>query len=144
MNIVFILSFYIRSLKYTIFKSVYELLKNKSYMHKNLVKLIKGGEVYSPSYLGKKDILIGGDKILQISEHININLEDVEVIDAEGMIVVPGLIDAHVHIAVPYSPDSRLLAMTIVLRLLEFFALYIQRQKELQDMDSSIINRIQS
>lgn len=68
-------------------------------MHKNLVKLIKGGEVYSPSYLGKKDILIGGDKILQISEHININLEDVEVIDAEGMIVVPGLIDAHVHIA---------------------------------------------
>ena len=48
------------------------------------------------------------------------------------------------RISVPYCPDSRLLAMTMVLRLLEFFALYIQRQKELQDMDSSIINRIQS
>lgn len=97
MNIVFILSFYIRSLKYTIFKSVYELLKN-NHMHKNLVKLIKGEKFILPLIL-EKDILIGGDKILQISEQININLEDVEVIDAEGMIVVPGLIDAHVHIA---------------------------------------------
>ena len=48
------------------------------------------------------------------------------------------------RISVPYCPDSRLLAMTIVLRLLEFFALYTQRQKELQDTDSSAINRIQS
>ena len=46
-------------------------------------------------------------------------------------------------ISVPYYPDSRLLAMTIVLRLLEFFALYIQRQKELQDSDSSITNKTQ-
>ena len=48
------------------------------------------------------------------------------------------------RISVPYCPDSRLLAMTIVLRLLEFFALYTQRQKELQNMDSLTINRIQS
>ena len=34
------------------------------------------------------------------------------------------------RISVPYSPDSRLLAMTIVLRLLEFFVLFIQRQRE--------------
>ena len=38
------------------------------------------------------------------------------------------------RISVPYCPDSRLLTMTIVLRLLEFFALCTQRQKELQDM----------
>ena len=48
------------------------------------------------------------------------------------------------RISVPYCPDSRLLAMTIVLRLLEFFALYTQRQKELQNMDSLTINRTQS
>ena len=41
-------------------------------------------------------------------------------------------------------PRFSLLAMTIVLRLLELFALYTQRQKELQNMDSSTINRIQS
>ena len=45
------------------------------------------------------------------------------------------------RISVPYCPDSRLLAMTIVLRLLEFFALYTQRQRELQGSDLSIINK---
>ena len=48
------------------------------------------------------------------------------------------------RISVPYCPDSRLLAMTIVLRLLDFFELYIQRQKELQNMDSLTIDRTQS
>ena len=47
------------------------------------------------------------------------------------------------RISVPYCPDSRLLAVTIVLRLLEFFALYTQRQKELQNMDSLTINKTQ-
>ena len=47
------------------------------------------------------------------------------------------------RISVPYYPDSRLLAMTIVLRLLEFFVLCTERRKELQNSDSSTINRIQ-
>ena len=47
------------------------------------------------------------------------------------------------RISVPYYPDSRLLAMTIVLRLLEFFALYTQRQRELQNSDLSTIGRTQ-
>ena len=37
------------------------------------------------------------------------------------------------RISVPYSPDSRLLAMTMVLRLLEFFVLFTERQQELRD-----------
>ena len=48
------------------------------------------------------------------------------------------------RISVPYSPDSRLLAMTIVLRLLEFFVLFTERQQELRNSDLSITNRIQS
>ncbi len=48
------------------------------------------------------------------------------------------------RISVPYCPDSRLLAMTIVLRLLEFFVLCTERRKELQNMDSLTINRTQS
>jgi beta-aspartyl-dipeptidase (metallo-type) len=50
--------------------------------------------------LGKKDILTGGSKILSVSEKLDlISLPDLEVMDAKGLILVPGLIDNHVHIA---------------------------------------------
>jgi hypothetical protein len=48
------------------------------------------------------------------------------------------------RISVPYCPDSRLLAMTIVLRLLEFFSLYTELRKGLQDSDLSITTKIRS
>lgn len=63
--------------------------------------LIKSGTVYEPSCIGRKNILIGNDKILYISSQINIpdrNFPEVDVIDADGLYVVPGLIDLHVHI----------------------------------------------
>ena len=41
-------------------------------------------------------------------------------------------------------PAYRLLAMMIVLRLLEFFSLFIERQKESRNSASSIMNRTQS
>ena len=57
---------------------------------------IQNGEVYAPQYLGRKDILIAGGKIIRIADHI----EDpvAETIDATGKIVVPGFIDRHIHI----------------------------------------------
>ena len=62
--------------------------------------LIRNAVVYAPNPLGKKDILIGGKRILAISEKIDIpkGLE-IEIFDAEGLLIVPGLIDNHVHIA---------------------------------------------
>jgi len=62
--------------------------------------LIKGAEIYSPDYLGKKDVLIGGTSILAIEDEISLpkNLA-IEEINAEGLKMIPGLIDAHVHIA---------------------------------------------
>ena len=62
--------------------------------------LIKNLNVYSPDRLGKKDILTGCGKILALEDHISLpsGLE-AEVFDAEGLTVVPGLIDNHVHIA---------------------------------------------
>ncbi|MFC0189223.1 beta-aspartyl-peptidase [Fictibacillus aquaticus] len=65
-----------------------------------MLTLIKNGEVYAPEYLGVKDVLLIGDKIGSIREHIPVpvGFADIEVIDAAGMIVVPGFIDAHVHI----------------------------------------------
>lgn len=65
-----------------------------------MLKLIKNGEIYSPKYLGKKDILITGEKIGYMADSINIpsDFVEVEVIDAENFLVVPGFIDGHVHI----------------------------------------------
>jgi len=66
---------------------------------KNML-LIKDATVYSPDFCGNKDILTGGDKILEISNKINVPTGfDVEVFEAEGLILIPGLIDNHVHIA---------------------------------------------
>ncbi|MDY0781427.1 beta-aspartyl-peptidase [Tenacibaculum sp. IB213877] len=64
-----------------------------------MLKLIKNAELYTPSYLGKKDILIAGEKIIAISNNLQSSFPEVsDVWDAEGKIVTPGLIDQHVHI----------------------------------------------
>ena len=57
--------------------------------------LIKNVEVYSPKYMGKKDILIS-DKIEMIQDHIDTDL--FEIIDGSSLKAVPGFIDGHVHI----------------------------------------------
>jgi beta-aspartyl-dipeptidase (metallo-type) len=62
--------------------------------------VIRNATLYDPEFSGKKDILIGGNTILEISEKIQLPFGfDAEDFDADGLIVVPGLIDNHVHIA---------------------------------------------
>ncbi|MFT4414116.1 beta-aspartyl-peptidase [Fredinandcohnia humi] len=65
-----------------------------------MLTILKNGEVYAPEYLGKKDILIVQNKIGYIKDKIELppDFVDIEVIDATGMILVPGFIDSHVHI----------------------------------------------
>lgn len=61
--------------------------------------LIKNAKIYAPEYLGISDVLIGGGKILKIDKDLpTINEYDVEVIDGNGKLLFPGLIDGHVHI----------------------------------------------
>ncbi len=63
-----------------------------------MLKLIRNGLVYSPNKLGKKDILIAGEKIVKVDEHISLSGIEVTEFDFEGKIVTPGFIDQHVHI----------------------------------------------
>ncbi len=62
--------------------------------------LLKNCDVYAPEKQGKKDILIAGKKIVAIAEKIPEPAGiDIKVLDLNGLKVIPGLIDAHVHIA---------------------------------------------
>jgi len=60
--------------------------------------LIKGGRVIDPAQNldGALDVAINGDKIAAVSKDIPPQ-EGKQVIDAQGKIVTPGLIDMHVH-----------------------------------------------
>ncbi len=63
--------------------------------------LIKNGRIIDPVSKTDKiaDILIEGNIIKRIGKNINIDYE--KTINAEGMIVAPGLIDVHVHFREP-------------------------------------------
>lgn len=66
-----------------------------------MITLIRNAEIYSPEYLGIKDILLIGDKIAAVDNHISIepnSFLEITEIDATGKKLVPGFIDSHVHI----------------------------------------------
>lgn len=65
-----------------------------------MLKLLKNCDVYAPERLGKRDILIAGEKIMLVEEKIEgyEGLPGVETLDMQGAIVAPGLIDIHVHV----------------------------------------------
>jgi beta-aspartyl-dipeptidase (metallo-type) len=65
-----------------------------------MITVIKNIDVYAPEHLGIKDVVIVGDKIEGIYDSINVpnNFVDISVIDGNRKILVPGLIDCHVHI----------------------------------------------
>jgi beta-aspartyl-dipeptidase (metallo-type) len=65
-----------------------------------MVTLIRGGDVFAPEPLGRKDILLAGSAIEAVAEPGRIRVDglEAETVDAAGKRVFPGLIDPHVHI----------------------------------------------
>ena len=61
-------------------------------------KVIKGGIVCTADRSWQADVLIDGEKIARIGE----NLVGDEYVDAEGAYVIPGGIDPHTHMEMPF------------------------------------------
>lgn len=68
--------------------------------------LIKNGRIVDPSQDidTKKDILLNKGKVVKIDK--DIKEKDVRIINAENMIVAPGLVDMHVHLREPGREDQ--------------------------------------
>jgi dihydroorotase len=64
---------------------------------------IKGGHLIDPTSKtdGPRDLLIENGRIVAVDTKLNANPRDVQVIDATGLIVTPGLVDIHVHLREP-------------------------------------------
>jgi beta-aspartyl-dipeptidase (metallo-type) len=67
-----------------------------------MLTLIEGGDVYAPEHLGERSILLVDGKIGIVGEVDRAAVEavglEVDVIDARGCLVCPGLIDPHQHL----------------------------------------------
>ena len=66
-----------------------------------MITLLKNIECYCPRFIGKKDILIAGSKIYKIldSGSLALSSEIADIVDCEGLMAFPGIIDGHVHIS---------------------------------------------
>lgn len=61
--------------------------------------IIKNGTLITASETFQADILVEGEKISQIGEYLS--HPNAEIIDAEGKHILPGGVDAHVHLDLP-------------------------------------------
>lgn len=74
--------------------------------------IIAGGQVLDPQTGMDEimDILIEDGKITKIASHLELPDSDINIIEARGLVVAPGLIDVHVHFRDPgltYKEDIR-------------------------------------
>lgn len=84
--------------KYIFSKTSVLHLKQQIKKKVDAMLLIKNADVYTPEHIGKKDVLIAGEKIEYIANEIKEPEVPCEVVDASGLKLVPGLIDQHVHV----------------------------------------------
>lgn len=72
--------------------------------------LIKGGTVVTATESFLADVAVDGGKIVAIGKDLAVNAK--KVVDATGKLVLPGALDAHTHMAMPFggtvSADSYL------------------------------------
>ncbi|MFM2184232.1 MAG: dihydropyrimidinase, partial [Actinomycetota bacterium] len=67
--------------------------------------LIRNGTVVSPTGRVANDVLVDGETVAAVGApgFFDALLGDVEVIDADGKYVIPGGVDVHVHMELPFG-----------------------------------------
>lgn len=63
--------------------------------------LIKGATIINEEKIFQSDVLIENDRIKEIGQDLQLNSEQGQVIDANGLYLIPGLIDDQVHFREP-------------------------------------------
>jgi dihydroorotase len=63
--------------------------------------LIKNAQIVNEGVVFRGDVLVEKDQIAEVSESISVKSADTKVIDADGMYLVPGMIDDQVHFREP-------------------------------------------
>lgn len=63
--------------------------------------IIKNGTIVTATDMYSADIAVKDGKISEIGE--NLSGDGVEVVDASGKLVLPGAIDVHTHLAMPFG-----------------------------------------
>jgi len=66
------------------------LLKNGSIINKDFTKL-----------LANYNVLIENNTIIEVTNDTIMHSPDINIIDLNGMVIMPGLIDAHIHVSSP-------------------------------------------
>ncbi|MGE7271664.1 dihydropyrimidinase [Brevibacillus panacihumi] len=64
-------------------------------------KWIRGGTVVTAADTYQADVLIDGEKVVAIGKELHV--EDAEIIDATGCYLLPGGIDPHTHLDMPFG-----------------------------------------
>ena len=72
--------------------------------------IVRGGQVVTPWGVGDWDVAVEGEKIAAVASPGSIPAEVGRVLDASGMIVVPGGIEPHAHVSAPVAGTNLLTA----------------------------------
>ena len=63
-----------------------------------MITLIKNANVYAPTHLGLKHVVVAHSSIISITDSCpNLGLEH-QVVDAQGCALIPGFVDGHTHL----------------------------------------------
>jgi len=69
--------------------------------------IIRNGLIVIDNKQNIADIKVSGEKIVEIGPNLNKSKNTQRVIDAEGLVILPGGIDPHVHLSLPeYIPEQ--------------------------------------
>ena len=94
--------------------------------------LIKGGTIVNADAMTRADVLIEGEEIVLIG--LDLHVEADEVIDAAGKWVIPGGIDGHTHMELPFggtfAKDSQPRRRLLSADLIDHKALRFDREPE--------------